>query len=182
MNHCQHTPTQLSKKIRPWCSLQMINLRRHKKSRRLRLCQQFHNSSDITIFQHPHIRYSQTFTRRPQNLCRGNKRNDRKSHCSENKVAPTRFHLGPTREMAPSKEKFSPLSVNSIRRPTKKRLPPLQASRIPGAWIPPSISYHEQTRHPLQTTTSCADRVISGHIRKSYARFYFQTTVKKSNE
>ena len=59
-----------------------------------------------------------------------------------------------------------------------ERLPPLQALSILGVWISPYRTSHEQTRHLQQTTKTWDDCVRSGHIRKSYAWFYFQNTVK----
>ena len=63
-----------------------------------------------------------------------------------------------------------------------ERLPPSQASRILGVWISPDGSSHEKRIRLHQTTSSWADRVRSGHVRKSDAWFYLQSTVKKSIE
>ena len=82
MGHIQHTPYQLSEKIRPWCSLQILHFRRHNKARRLLLRRRFQNSSDRPISPKPYRRYSQTLSRRPQHLCRGRNINRRKSQRS----------------------------------------------------------------------------------------------------
>ena len=113
MGHCQTTPTQLTDKRSPWCSLQMINFRRQNKYGRLLLCQQYHNSSDISLSQHPYRRYSQTLPRRPQHICKGSKSNESTSKSLWNKVVPFRFCLVPGRKLGHSKEKRSPLSGKS---------------------------------------------------------------------
>ena len=59
-----------------------------------------------------------------------------------------------------------------------ERLPTSQSSSILGVWISPDGYSHEQTRCLHQTTTTCSDRVRSGHIWESNKWLYFQTTVK----
>ena len=59
-------------------------------------------------------------------------------------------------------------------------LSPKQASIILRAWISTYGSSKEQTRQLHQITVSWANKVISGHIKKQDAWYYFQSTVKTS--
>ena len=59
-----------------------------------------------------------------------------------------------------------------------ERLPPSQASIILSVWIAPDGSLTEQTNQLRATTFLWENIVRPGHIRESYAWYYFQTTIQ----
>ncbi len=75
------------------------------------------------------------------------------------------------------------LSVETPRgRRNINRLPVTQASRILGVWLAPDGNSKRQVDESRKKSLEWASRVNTGHINKSDAWFYFQTTIKKSLE
>ena len=88
--------------------------------------------------------------------------------------------IGPIREMATVWWGLYTHTPITKWRKINRKLSPQQASRILWVWIFPGGSSKERTRQLHQITATWDDIVMSMHIKKQDAWFYFQTTVKKS--